>query len=357
MKVLYLFNGIRKGLLEKVQAGDNPGEGFWGMLRLPHYGITADYIELERTYPKKVAAFLRKHLNIYFIHVPLLWKIFAYDIVFTSTAFGTQFIHTLLSFIGLSHPQWVMHDFSITSLIGARRTVRQKIMYFLTSRAAGIVTISQLEAERLRSMFPHLASRIAYITFGVDLGFFKPSTEAKERVVLGAGFDPDRDWKTLVKACENLDVSVHIETRPERLRELSPVPSCVRQTMSSVRELATFYARSSVFVLPLDTSSGLNDAMGCSTLLEAMASGCAIVATRTPTMESYIIDGENGLLVPEGDVESMREAIARLLSDEAFRDRLGANARAYAEAHLDAEKCAVQLAEFFHHLMLGSNQV
>lgn len=352
MKVLYLFNGSREKALEKVMQGENPAEGFWGMLRLHHYDIEADYIELEQTYPKAVAAFLRQHINIYFIHLPLFWKIFSYDIVFTSSAFGTQLLHTLFSSVGVRRPLWVMHDFSITGLMRQHRTLKQKVIYFLVRRTSGIVTISKKEAEQLRILFPHMSNRIAYIPFGVDLNFFKPISTLRERVVFGAGFDPDRDWRTLIKACENLDVPIHIETRLQRLHALEPLPPYVRQTESSVRELATFYARSSVFVLPLDTSSGLNDAMGCSTLLEAMASGCAIIATRTPTTESYITDGENGVLVPEGDVEAMRNVITRLLSDETLRHRLGTNARVYAEANLDAEKCAENLADFFHQLRL-----
>lgn len=354
MKVLYLFNGIRKGLVEKVRAGDNPGDGFWGMLRLPHYGIQADYAELESSFPPRVAAFLRRHLNIYFVHLPLFFQFFKYDIIFTSTAFGSQLIRTLLPF---RKPLWVMHDFSITGLLGDGRTLKQKVFHFMVTRAAGIVTVGKGETELLKQRFPHLKDRIEYITFGADTTFFKPYEGEKQMRIFGAGFDPDRDWETLVSACEGVDLPLVMATRPERVVKLQPLPAYAEQRMLTVPELARMYAESAIFVLPLDTSTGLNDAMGCSTLFEAMASGCAIIATRTHTIESYITDGENGLLVPEGDIDAMRLAIRRLLEDKELRERLGKNARTYAVEHLDAEKLTEKLAAFFRRLMPESDRV
>ena len=244
-----------------------------------------------------------------------------------------------------------MHDFSITGMVGERRTLRQKIMYWMTSRADGIITLSEQEAGRLKEMFPHLASRIEYITFGADPSFFKPLEGSRERQVFAAGLDPDRDWGTLMKACSDLDVQLLFATRRSRLERFQPLPSFVTQRQFTVRDLAITYARSQIAVLPLDTRSGLNDAMGCSTLFEMMMSGCAIVATDTHTIRSYITHDENGLLVPERDPESLRAVIERLLNDEALRERLGNNARAYATERLDAEKLAKKLAGYFKKLM------
>jgi glycosyltransferase involved in cell wall biosynthesis len=116
------------------------------------------------------------------------------------------------------------------------------------------------------------------------------------------------------------------------------------------------YAKAAVVVIPLDTSSGINDAMGCSTLYEAMAAGKAIVASRTHTMESYITEGENGLLVPQKDVVALRSAINRVLDDVALRTKLGSAARTYALNHLKVKDKAAELAEFFARLKRESNQ-
>ncbi|MDE1874954.1 MAG: glycosyltransferase family 4 protein [Patescibacteria group bacterium] len=350
MKVLYLFSGSREGLIEKVRRGEYHGNGFWGMLQLPKYGVEADYIEVEQTYPRPIARWIRRHVSTHAFHVPIIWKIFSYDIVFTSTAFITQLIFALVS---PRRPLWVMHDFSIKSQLGAEKTFRQKIFRFMVRRAAGVVTLSLDEKEFLERRFPHLVGRVEFIPFGVDMGFFKPAAAAREQI-LAVGFDPDRDWKTLIEAVRDIDVPVILATHERRVEKLKPLPPNVSVRSFSPRELVAEYDRSTVVVVPLDTSTGLNDAMGCSTLFEGMAMGKAVVATRTRAMESYVVSGENGLLVPEGDAPALRKALADLLANPAERRRIGENARRYALEHLDIEDCSRRLADFFMRLYRAS---
>jgi len=62
-------------------------------------------------------------------------------------------------------------------------------------------------------------------------------------------------------------------------------------------------------------------------VLEAMAAGKAVVATRVGENPQVIDDGTNGLLVSPGDVEGMAHALLRLLDDAGLRRRLGEAAR------------------------------
>ncbi len=146
-----------------------------------------------------------------------------------------------------------------------------------------------------------------------------------------------------------MNAPVVAATRPQRVEKLQ-VPSNVSIKQFVPRDLAKEYAKSSIIVVAMDTSKGINDAMGCSTLFEAMATGKPVIATHTHTMASYVTDGENGLLVPEGDPEALKRAIERLLGDEDLRIKLGRNARIYAEAYLDADKLGEKLADFFKRL-------
>lgn len=344
LRVLYLFNGGRANAFAQVQAGENPGDGFWGMVRLPRHGVEATYVEVEQIFPPWLARYIRKAVPVHFIHVPFFFRLFSCDIVFTSAAFGTQLLWTLWPG---RKPLWIMHDFSIMSLIGNEKTFRQKIFAYMVSRCSGIVTVGKDETELLKRRFPHLKSRITYITFGVDPTFFAPAESRDREQVLSVGFDPDRDWKTLVEAMKGVSLETVLATRPGRIADLLPLPLNISQQTFTPRELAAEYARSEYFILPLDTRTGVNDAMGCSSLFEAMAAGCAIIASDTHTMRSYITHGENGLLVPERNVDALRHAVIELQKNAELRRKLGDAARAYALLHLDSEMLTRELAVFF----------
>ena len=63
------------------------------------------------------------------------------------------------------------------------------------------------------------------------------------------------------------------------------------------------------------------------TLLDALARGKAVVATRVGGIVDVLRDGENGLLVEPENPAAVAEACARLLRDPALRARLGEKAR------------------------------
>jgi glycosyltransferase involved in cell wall biosynthesis len=87
-----------------------------------------------------------------------------------------------------------------------------------------------------------------------------------------------------------------------------------------------------VFVLPSRYEGFPNG------LAEAMALGVPCIATRCRTgPEELIADGENGLLVPVEDPETMARAIDRLLGDPELRERLGASARKSVQTYNSGE--------------------
>lgn len=77
---------------------------------------------------------------------------------------------------------------------------------------------------------------------------------------------------------------------------------------------------------------------GPQSLLESLASGVALVSTRTGMAEDVIEDGQNGVLVDVGDVAGLASAAAALASDaaraEAFRRAGRVTAERYGWAHV-----------------------
>jgi glycosyltransferase involved in cell wall biosynthesis len=68
-------------------------------------------------------------------------------------------------------------------------------------------------------------------------------------------------------------------------------------------------------------------------VLDAMAAGLPVVATRVGGVPEIVRDGETGLLVPPRDPEALAAAMARLAEEPALRERLGAGGRALARTY------------------------
>src|SRR6266705_808758 len=86
-------------------------------------------------------------------------------------------------------------------------------------------------------------------------------------------------------------------------------------------EIPSLYAEHEIFVLP-----SLMEGMPL-VLLEAMASGLAVVTTESSGMTDLVEDSHDGLLVIPGDAESLAAAIVRLCRDPQLRQVLGSAAQ------------------------------
>jgi colanic acid/amylovoran biosynthesis glycosyltransferase len=103
-------------------------------------------------------------------------------------------------------------------------------------------------------------------------------------------------------------------------------------------EVGRHLAASRLLVAPSKTASD-GDSEGLpTTILEAAAQGLPTVSTRHSGIPEAVVDGETGLLGPEGDPAALASNIRRLLTDDVLRERLGRNARAHVQAHFDLRR-------------------
>jgi len=70
-------------------------------------------------------------------------------------------------------------------------------------------------------------------------------------------------------------------------------------------------------------------------VLEAMAAGVPVVATRVPGTSEAVWHGETGLLVPLDDAQALAGALAHLIANPEVRSAMGARARAVAVRNHD----------------------
>lgn len=85
-------------------------------------------------------------------------------------------------------------------------------------------------------------------------------------------------------------------------------------------------------------------------VIEAMAGGTPVIASRIGGIPEIIADGENGLLVPAGDVAALRAAIERLLNDSGLRQRMGRAAK-QRSSDFAVSRVAPQIEAAYRHVL------
>ncbi len=99
-----------------------------------------------------------------------------------------------------------------------------------------------------------------------------------------------------------------------------------------VDNMPALYAASTLIVYPSYYKEGVPKV-----LLEAAATGRAIVTTDHPGCREAVKNGENGLLVPVKDAQATAEAVRKLLEDKTLRQQMGKASRTLAEEEFEVK--------------------
>ncbi|MBV9380215.1 MAG: glycosyltransferase family 4 protein [Streptosporangiaceae bacterium] len=199
----------------------------------------------------------------------------------------------------------------------------------LTPSAAGLLRTDGIPADRVHVIPP-----------GYDPALFsEPVADPfpavpRPRVAYLGRLVPQKDVGTLLRAFARLDTKAHLllvgdgAARPALQRRARALGGRVHFT-GFVRhtQIPAVLRHVDLFVLPSlyeDLSSAL---------IEAMAAGLPVVATRVGGTADLVRDGENGLLVTPRDPAALAAAIGRLLADPGLAARLSSAARQTAAAY------------------------
>ena len=110
-------------------------------------------------------------------------------------------------------------------------------------------------------------------------------------------------------------------------------------------EIAALLASTDVLVAPsVATRNGKREGIPV-VLMEAMAAGLPVVASRLSGIPELVRDGQNGRLVPPGDATALADALGELATDAALRERLGRAGRATVLQEFDVEANAARLID------------
>lgn len=190
--------------------------------------------------------------------------------------------------------------------------VRQHIDLFMTANENQTYFLRHYLdiAENRVCQFPHQPT---------DISFFKPKPSflKKSRPLIVSGGLEQRDYQTLIRATESLNVDVRISAAsPTQTVNSRTFPQVIPANMSyryyEWDSLLQLYRNADIVVISLFQN---NFQAGLSTLFEALACGKPVIITRSQGIIQELIDEKAVLGVNPGDYQGLRQAINSLLAD------------------------------------------
>jgi glycosyltransferase involved in cell wall biosynthesis len=112
-----------------------------------------------------------------------------------------------------------------------------------------------------------------------------------------------------------------------------------------VPDSRAYMSHADIFVLP-----SLEEGSGSVSLLEALQSGLAIVASDVDGIPEDVTDGDSALLLPPGDSSAWSDRLAKVLGDETLRRRLQRRAREVFEGRFSASAITEGLRTVYEQL-------
>jgi glycosyltransferase involved in cell wall biosynthesis len=238
---------------------------------------------------------------------------------------GAFAVHT---YHGLPEALAVLPGRSVPSAapaLGTRERLRGfgllRLEALAANQGATIVPSKAMAEFLLAHEFP--GSRMYIVPSGIDARRSAPVDHVGSPIIATAGIlEPHKRIDVLLHAAARCGTSHHIDVYGDgSLRDwLEREARRLRLNVTfhgQVTDLRERLEGADVFVLPSD---GENLPIA---ILEAMAAALPVVATRVGGVSELVVDGETGVLVEPGDVDSMVTAISRLLEDQALRRRYG----------------------------------
>ncbi|MGI6415821.1 MAG: glycosyltransferase [Thermoguttaceae bacterium] len=224
---------------------------------------------------------------------------------------------------------------------------RQTVAFRWLSRFADkMVSVSE-DATQLSIAEGIAAEKACTILNGIDLARFTyTGPQSNGPALLVARLSPEKDVITLLKAAR-----VVADERPDFRLEIAgdgPCRSDLTRLAADLglsrhvcfhgetHDVAALLARASLFVLP-----SLQEGISL-TLLEAMARGLPVVATRVGGNPEVVEEGVTGLLVPPQNPTSLAVAVVRLASDPARAQEMGQAGRQRVESLFDVRRMVRQ---------------
>jgi glycosyltransferase involved in cell wall biosynthesis len=260
------------------------------------------------------------------------------------------------AFIGLGY--------SFTSETGKARAVRcvlASLLRFLINRNKSTALVQNSDDMAALIALGIAKNRIVLIPgSGVDVNRFTPMSEPIGAPSFGfvGRLLEDKGIRTLVAAHRLLrrrvpDATLFIAGTPDPANPASVTEAEAQSWndepgigwLGHVADIVGFWAKAHVAVLP-SRREGLP-----LSLLEAAASGRAMIASDVPGCREVVLHEQTGLLFSVNNAAALADAMARLATDPQFRARCGAAARKLVEERFAAELIGQQTVALYRRVL------
>lgn len=257
-----------------------------------------------------------------------------------------------------------------------------KLVALQLAHADLVVATSERARRELVEIAPGCAGRMIVKANAVDGRFFAPVAHPEPpsgspfRLLSVARIDPKKGLRDLLAAAAELrqrEIPFVLELvggvesgSAAGAAELAAVRAAIDRLglggivtlrgLLSAGEIRAALAAADLFVAPyVETAQGDKDGIPTA-LLEAMATGLAVLATRSGAIPEVVTDGADGKLVDPGAPGALAAAIAVLLAAPDERARLGRAAARTVRERFEIAVCEPELARQLRALAVHGNE-
>lgn len=345
-RAAFIYPNPRLELASAVAAGDAPDTALLGQNHLQEFGVEARIHE-PRGRRRHRAGGLLHRLTWNARELALPWELRDVDVAVTPLVNLFP-----LAARAAGGPRVLLFDWGLGAALARASRPRRMLLRRALAATAAIACPSPAQRAQLIDELGLDEEHVHTIALGADERFFAPSDAPVEDYVLAVGKDLARDYATLAAATAAGGFRTIVVAHPRNVAHLSiPAGMEVRHDLSW-DELRDLYARAACVVLPLrDSRSAVGtDGSGLTALLEAMASGKAVVASQRPALEAYLDAGRTGFFVAPEDPAALAAELTRALADRPSTAAAGAAARTDVEERFTTRALAQRLSSVIESL-------
>jgi colanic acid/amylovoran biosynthesis glycosyltransferase len=224
---------------------------------------------------------------------------------------------------------------------GLRDWVSRRLIRAVLKNADGVTTMNTEMRDRLIELGADPATTVV-LSMGADVAAIRPLAAAADRrrgrILFVGRLVEKKGVSVLLEALRLLDESGYElrvvgdgPLRSELTSQSAGLPATFVGALGR-EALATEFGAASIAVFPsVPAASGDQDGLPVA-MLEAMSTGCAVIASDLSGLRDAVEDGRSGLLTTPGSAEELAASLGRLLRDPELCDQLGRAAAIRAES-------------------------